>query len=444
MTGVVVHIRINQANLLKLPDISSPVFADKGALIHTLNNYIDRLPVPADKENVSLDVWERLALGAERLGTIKEDLRQCAALVSEYSESREPELHHVVDETLSGILGLLAMGVIWGCKFFSARVSFSFLELCAKTPNREVSRLCDREVARLLDDMSEPCYEYDWQNVPVLPDWQPDGQYSAMFAFCRAVGHLTPSNSMITSDEGETDSDGPDVRATAEGMNSWSQDSWEGWQCSTLLVIVHISQSLQNSSGSLAVSTTDINLPNPQKIPFFDIFSDVDEKETFRSGLPLPSVELIAKSAPDQARYLFPFSGGSWNNWFEWRSIELASKICEGEWLGFSTDDFWIDGGDVSSGPMMGIEFRKVDEDLESITVEASDGSDDNGRFLLHGKIMLSTGAFHLRKEYDEDQIFAWDGRMTPLGICGAFEELDILSGSNFGGFWLWKKEWTN
>jgi hypothetical protein len=205
-------------------------------------------------------------------------------------------------------------------------------------------------------------------------------------------------------------------------------------------------------------------------------------------------------------RHLYPYSGPSWSVWFQSRAEETARDMFEGEWVGYCTDDFYMAGGSLQRVPIQGVRFRKVekhdkgehnnfdldqdkmvDGDTVQYSIESVDGAgvDGVGHFRLYGVLTLPQATVRLFKkhykdesgdgshgnasgdgddEHDEDdeddeddeeereeeefdipnhkKRFVWDGRVTPLGICGIWEEIESLEAEPYGAFWLWKKEW--
>ncbi|KAH8645737.1 hypothetical protein BX600DRAFT_163217 [Xylariales sp. PMI_506] len=247
------------------------------------------------------------------------------------------------------------------------------------------------------------------------------------------------------------------------------------------------------------------NLPSHPTERDIGSHQDYTRREKTKPVFPLPTVNL-ASQVPcqwtDGARHLYPYSGPSWSAWFQSQAEEASRHIFEGEWVGYYVEDFYMSCGTLKTVPIQGIRFRKVEKhekvlpshlkldidkgiDAETVqySIEAMDGGgiDEMGHFRLRGFLTLPQATIRLSKEHykvnndnesgsndggndddddddddegefddDEDldipnhkKRFTWDGRVTPLGICGIWHELDSIEAEPYGAVWLWKREWV-
>ncbi len=353
-------------------------------------------------------------------------------------------------------------------------------------------------VGTLLDDLCSIFFPRTPTINYLRIDQSMDGEHPLQFAFCLAMANLEICQPSYTSSLSSGDPRNDLAPNMVRLMNAVGykghmlgpgyetfRTSWIGKQTHGLFISTFITQNvyygLQGRKPnifsrliSIAMMTrkkiASNQLPSVKKIEFVPSWyltgdtSPTAEHTTpsratsLRPRFPMVSPNRVAISGK-KGRYFHPFSGDEWWAWYTTRVRDLARHIDEGEWCGYYTYDLHL--GSRVDPIMENIRFRRTnpdedtngdtdgdtdgDMDEDKYSVEALDCVDGIGRFTLRGVVNASDAActIQIRKEY-ANHGFDWQGRVTPLGICGTYSHWWNRTLQPSGYFWLWKREWMD
>lgn len=429
---------------LHLPKVSSPAFKDKNGLVRFMTAYVDGPKKPCQRNEGPKMTWLCLAVAIHRLPEISVELGRLSSSVNVHAALKPPQMGDDTKEALRGVIAFLATLPIWGC-----------------------AEACDPKVTALLDYMCPLLLSQSPDLKSLRIDQSLGGEHPLQFAFSMVMCNLKKRQPIKTYDIigdprsvfiPSTSQLLTVVKSSYDGRPMGPEydtfrGSWIGKQTHALLLMTLISRNVYH----VLKATIPTRLPNPNMIEFISPWYFTGGKGKYdgytagtgagatflRPRFPLLTPNIIAPQS-GKGRYFYPFAGDEWWSWYTTRVRDLARRLDEGEWYGTYTYDLQL-GGRVDS-PMQGIRFRRTATNGDKYSVEALDGTDGVANFTLSGEVDASDAECRVRfrKRYHSRGInWAWDGLITPLGICGRWDPPGAHGSRPAGYFWLWKREWA-